>query len=59
MVASIAELLAAPLGAANIQLRIALVSKTHAAVKLHRAVTGKRQRIGRLGAKLFQFLWCY
>ena len=42
-------LLLAPLGPADVQLGIALVGKTHAAVELHRPVAGVQQRLGGMG----------
>ena len=49
MVLGIAVLLLAPLGATNVQLRIALVGETHTAVELHRAVTGVEQGFSGVG----------
>ena len=43
MVMSITELLLGPLGAANIQLSIALVSESHTTMELHGEVPGKQQ----------------
>jgi hypothetical protein len=39
MMLNISELLLTPLGAANIELSVALVSETHAAVKLYSSVS--------------------
>ena len=49
MVLCVAVLVLCPLSATNIEHGVAVVGKAHTAMKLHRAVTGKQQRLGGLG----------